>query len=135
MEKALAQKLKRVETRGKFNRKVPILLTESMMSKIDKLMELRKGLNLTSKYLFARPTGENPYRGSDVIQKFAKEAKVKNLELFTWTSLRKQIATISQALEITENDQDLLAGFLGHDIRVHREYLLPCHLLFWKRQR
>ena len=130
VEKKLALKLKRVEIRGKFNRKVPVLLTDSMMKKIDKILELRRDMAIESPYLFGRANGDKPYRGSDVIKKFAKEVEVKNLHIFTWTSLRKQIATMSQALEISENDQDMLAAFLGHDIRVHREYYrLPSALL------
>ena len=130
VEKALAKKLKRVEIRGKFNRKVPILLTKSMLKKIDRILELREDMTIESPYLFSRANGDKPYRGSDVIKRFATEAQVSNLQLFTFTKLRKQVATMSQALEITENDQDMLAAFLGHDIRVHREYYrLPSAVL------
>ena len=42
------------------------------------------------------------------------------------TSFRKHIAVIVQMLNLKENELDVLAGFLGHDIRVHREfYRLP----------
>ena len=130
VEKELVKKLKRVEIRGKFNRKVPILLTNSMLKKISRIRELRNKLKIDSVYLFAREGSEKPYRGSDVLKRLAREAEVENVDIFTWTSLRKQIATMSQALEITENDQDMLAGFLGHDIRVHRDtYRLPISVL------
>ena len=130
VERKLATKLKRVEIRGKFNRKVPVLLTDSMMTKLDKILELREKLNISNRYIFTRRNGDKPYRGQDVIKKLAREAKVKDLKLFTWTSLRKQIATMSQAMVISENDQDMLAAFLGHDIRVHREYYrLPSEIL------
>ena len=33
---------------------------------------------------------------------------------------------MTQLINLTENELDILANFLGHDIRVHREfYLLP----------
>jgi len=46
--------------------------------------------------------------------------------------LRKHVTTISQVLNLKENelDIDLLAQFMGHDIRVHREfYRLPLDVL------
>ena len=38
------------------------------------------------------------------------------------TKLRKQIATLSQVLNLKENGLDILANFLGHDIRIHQEF-------------
>lgn len=35
---------------------------------------------------------------------------------------RKQIAISSQLLGLKDNELDVLAQFLGHDIRTHREY-------------
>ncbi|RUS86797.1 hypothetical protein EGW08_005457 [Elysia chlorotica] len=130
VERKLAARLKRVEIRGKFNRKVAVLLTDSMMTKLDKVLELREKLNISNRYIFTRRNGDKPYRGHNVIKKLAGETKVKDLKLFTWTSLRKHIATMSQAMVISENDQDMLAAFQGHDIRVHGEYYrLPSEIL------
>lgn len=40
--------------------------------------------------------------------------------------MRKHVATISQILNLKDNELDQLADFLGHDIRVHRDfYRLP----------
>lgn len=119
-EKKLVGILERVEIRGKFNRPVPILLTPSMVTCIQRLLKLREEKNINSRYLFATPTGEHPYRGSDVVRHYAAAAGVKDVTLFTATSFRKQLATLSQALQINKMDQDQLAAFLGHDIRVHR---------------
>ena len=48
----------------------------------------------------------------------------------TFTGLRKQVATLSQSLAISDLEQDQLATFLGHDIRVHRHiYRLPQEIL------
>lgn len=42
------------------------------------------------------------------------------------TQLRKHIATLSQVLNLKNHEMDQVANFLGHDIRVHREfYRLP----------
>ena len=62
------------------------------------------------------------YRGVDVIKEFSKEGGVSNLSVFTCTTLRKHVATLTQSFEISKLDQDQLASFLGHDIRVHRSF-------------
>ena len=130
VEKKLVHHFKRIEIRGKFNRRVPILLTKSMIDKINKLLELRQLLNIESQYLFASPQGDRPYRGTDVIRDLAQEAGIQNLNLFTCTSLRKQVATLAQTMEITETQQDQLASFLGHDFYVHRKfYRLPLNIV------
>ena len=80
--------------------------------------------------LIPNKTGDRPYRGSHVIKEFAEQAGVSNMSVFTFTNLRKQVATLSQSLEISKLDQDQLATFLGHDIRVHRGiYRLPISTL------
>ena len=120
LEVNLANFLQRIEIRGKYGRRVAILLTPTMCRNLDRLMKLRKEESIVSPYMFATKTGQRPHRGSDVIKRFAKEAEVGSPELFTWTNLRKQVATISQVMEITDTDQDLLAKFLEHDIRIHQ---------------
>ena len=120
-EKKLTDVLDRVEIRGKFDRRVAILLTKEMVSLITTLINLHKTLpRLDSQYIFATPTGERPFRGSDVIREFATEAKVSDISLFTATNLWKQVATLSQSMTLSEWEQDQLASFLGHDIHVHR---------------
>ncbi|KAK7464628.1 hypothetical protein BaRGS_00037828, partial [Batillaria attramentaria] len=132
-ENKLINVLDRVEIRGKFNRRVAILLTKEMVCLIRQVLDLRKmvpGLVEASKYIFATPNGERPFRGSDVIREFAIEAGVSDLALFTATNLRKQIATLAQSMALSEWEQDHLATFLGHDIRVHRSvYRQPLDLL------
>ena len=38
------------------------------------------------------------------------------------TKLRKHIAVTSQIMNLKDNQLDILATFMGHDIRTHREY-------------
>jgi hypothetical protein len=119
-EKKLVKQLHRVEIRGKFNRPVPILLTPKMVQNIEKLVAQHTLLGLDSDYLFITPTGERPFRGPAVLKEYAQKAQVSDPSLFTATTLRKQLATLSQAMAISELGQDQLASFLGHDIRIHR---------------
>ena len=47
-------------------------------------------------------------------------------ETLSSTKLRRQVATLTRVLNRNDTEQDLLADFLGHDIRVHRKfYRLP----------
>lgn len=126
-EKKLLDLLHRVEIQGKFNRAVPILLTPTMVGSIERLLAMRSLLGITSHYLFVTPSDSRPFRGSQVLHDFAVRAQVSDPSIFTATSLRKQTATLSQAMEISKYDQDALAAFLGHDLRIHRG--VYCHQL------
>ena len=55
------------------------------------------------------------------MRKFEKSI-AEHPEYVTSTKLRKHAATLSQLLCLKENELDVLANFMGHDIRVHREY-------------
>lgn len=116
----------RVETRGKRGRKVAILFTTTMKENVEFLLKLKDELGYTSPYIFTPPNNNNPYRGTKVLREAASEAGLKHPERITSTSLRKQLGTLCQVLGLTENEQDIIARFMGHDIRVHRQfYRLP----------
>lgn len=36
--------------------------------------------------------------------------------------LRKDVTMMTQIMNMKENELDILANFVGHDIRVHREF-------------
>ncbi|XP_074530856.1 uncharacterized protein LOC141793879 [Halichoeres trimaculatus] len=124
LEKKMCDFFTRVEIRGKRGRGVPVLLKPSMLSAMELLAETREmcGVLKENIYMFARPGALSAYRGGECIQKFARESGAKNPEALTSTKLRKHIATMSQVLNLQENESDQLADFLGHDIRVHRQY-------------
>lgn len=127
-EQKLIKSHLRVEIKGKKGRRVPVLLTEEMVSCLNKLLKYRDAAGISNqKFLFARPgSTKHPYRGCDVLREFSQKCNLKLPECITSTKLRKQLATLSQVLNLKENDQDLLATFQGHDIRVHRKfYRLP----------
>ncbi|XP_059192255.1 uncharacterized protein LOC131974118 [Centropristis striata] len=124
LEKKMCDFFTRVEIRGKRGRAVPVLLKPSMLSAMELLAQTRElcGVLKENFYMFARPGALSAYRGGECIQKFARESGAKNPEVLTSTRLRKHIATMSQVLNLQENESDQLADFLGHDIRVHRQY-------------
>ncbi|GFS00348.1 hypothetical protein ElyMa_002812100 [Elysia marginata] len=47
---------------------------------------------------------------------------LKHIEHITSTTLRKHIASLSQIMNLLENEMNMLSSQMGHDIRVHKEY-------------
>ena len=70
------------------------------------------------------------YRGNDCLRKFSNECGAENPDAITSTMLRKHVATMCEMLSLKDNEMDELADFLGHDIRIYREfYRLPDHVI------
>ncbi|XP_026195542.1 uncharacterized protein LOC113148187 isoform X2 [Anabas testudineus] len=124
LEKELSKLLTRIEVRGKRGRKVPVFLTERMKNSIDTLNNIRDqaGVPAENPYLFARPGAMTNIRGCDSLRKYAQESKAENPALLRSTKLRKQVATLCQLLDLSEQELEQVARFMGHDIRVHREF-------------
>ena len=133
-EKALCSKLRRIEVRGKRGRKVPVLLSETVCGYIDLLAKTRTAVGVCEKneYLFAcHFNGSvNALRGAACLRNMANDCNLQRPADITSTNFRKQVATMAQVLTLRENEMDILAGFMGHDIRIHREfYRLPEDIL------
>ena len=124
LEKVLLTTLTRIEIRGKRNRRVPILLSPSMLAGLQRMVELREGrVSEDSRYLFARiGMCQTPYRGHICLNEIATRAGVSDPNVFKSTKLRKHLATMSQMLEISQSDRQLLANFMGHSDEVHGKY-------------
>ncbi|XP_074540059.1 uncharacterized protein LOC141806728 isoform X2 [Halichoeres trimaculatus] len=128
VEKKLCRHFSRIVIRGKRGRPVPVLLTSKMLCVLELLVEQREacGVLKDNGYMFARPGAMTHFRGSDCLRGFAKECGAKCPKSLTSTRLRKHAATLSTVLNMTNTEMDQLANFLGHDIRIHREfYRLP----------
>ncbi|XP_070192489.1 uncharacterized protein [Littorina saxatilis] len=68
---------------------------------------------------------EGHIRGSDTLRKFVTSAQLAEPQFITSTSLRKQVATLSQIVSLKDNELDALAQFMGH-----REYYrLPSDMM------
>jgi len=120
LEKRLCRSLSRVEV-GKRDNHVPILFTADFRGAVNLLVSRRKeGPNVleSNPYLFAQLKFGSHLRGSDVMKKYASECP----QALRGTALRKHVAVISQVLNLRDNELDLLAQFMGHNIRVHREF-------------
>lgn len=124
VEKRFCRHFSSIVTGGKCGRPVPILLTAKMLHALELLVKRREacGVLKDNHYLFARPEAMTHFRGSDCIRGFAKVCGAKCPESFASTRLRKHAATLSTVLNLTDTEMDQMANFLGHDIRIHREF-------------
>jgi len=132
VEKRLCRMLTRMEVIGKCGNHVPILLTEAYKQAIHTLINKRSvcGILEDNNFIFARPGSINHLRGSDVMRKYAEECGAESPSTLRGTALRKHIATLSQVMNLKDNELDVIAQFMGHNIKVHREYYrLPSELL------
>ena len=133
-ELTLCSTLQHVEIRGKRGRQVPLLITKEIEEAIKLLIHLRGkvGVHPDNIYVFSVPSpgSLNAIRGPDALNKHVKLVELKQPEAICSTNLRKHIATLSQLLNLKETDLELLAGFMGRDIKIHREfYRLPENVL------
>lgn len=125
-EKTLCKSLSRVEIVGKRGNTVPVILTSDMRTQIDMLVATRDqaGISADNPYVFARTCyGSLSFiRGADCLRKLSETSGADKPETLRSTRLRKHIATVSQILHLDENELEVLAKFMGHDIRTHRAY-------------
>ena len=89
-----------------------------MVSSIQMLVNYRRKCDVPDDnlYLFGRPEAESHHRGSDAIRVMACECGAKDPQTLTSTRLRKQMATMSQVLNLRDNDEDCLAAFMAHEL-------------------
>lgn len=135
LEQQLCSQLSRVEVVGKRGRTVPVLMNSEMKCWVNLLIEMRHEVALVNpenEFVFARSfyASKHHIRGSDCLRKYANLSGAKNPSSLTGTNLRKQLATLCQLLNLKENEMDMIANYLGHDLRVHREYYrLPMEVM------
>jgi len=126
LEKELSRYFSRVEIIGKRGNTVPLLMDSETKEWLDTVVSKRPivGVHPDNQYVFARAChgSEDHVRGCDTLRHYSAQCGAKEPQLLRSTYLRKQIATMSQILNLKEHELDLLARFLGHDIRTHREY-------------
>lgn len=129
-EQQLVKCLWRAELVGKRGRTVPVMMTNFAKSCMDALKRYRTevGVNPKKKYFFAlaRPDIVSHIRGCDTLREHAQKCGAVQPTLLRSTRLRKHIATMTQLLNLRENEMDALANYMGHDLHIHRQfYRLP----------
>ena len=125
-EKALCKTMTRIEIVGKRGRIVPVILSKETKQALDTIIEYRShvGVCKSNIFVFARRNADSVthIRGCDAMKKIVAEIRLQNPTSLSSTNLRKHIATMSQLANLKDNELDIVANFLGHDIRTHREY-------------
>lgn len=126
-EQVLLKTLKRVVTRGKRGRGVPVLFSEDTQSFIHILLKVRNNfVSINNGYLFPKLGTENPLTGYKIMAKHAKQSGVKHPEALTSTKLRKHLATLSQIFSMSSAEIEQLSTFMGHTSNIHRQvYRMP----------
>ena len=71
---------------------------------------------MPDEYLFSRSEAETHLRGSDTIRHILRECGAKHPETLSSTKLRKHISMPSTVLNLQDNEMDILANFLEHDM-------------------
>ena len=121
-ERRLSENLRRLVIPGKKGRGVPVLIIEEMNEAIQLLLDSKEAVGVqSSEYVFTSASGV-ALRDYDSLKLLAKTCGVKNPDVLTSTELRKHVATVSQVLNLRDNELDHLAIFLGHDVRVHWDF-------------
>ncbi|XP_046619499.1 uncharacterized protein LOC124304842 [Neodiprion virginianus] len=124
----LARKYVRFVIRGKLNRTVPVLLSSDLLACIQMMLKYRNKAEVPSenRYVFGIPGFEkNRYkylRACYLLRKFAQESGADFPAKLTGTKLRKHIATNCINLNLSENEVNDVANFMGHADKIHREH-------------
>jgi hypothetical protein len=87
--------------KGTGARRVPLLLTPSVVKAMKLLMDCRDmcGIPSSNAYFFALPSPNGYVNGWQVMDRVAKAADLQKPHLIHSTALRKYIATVTQVLQ------------------------------------
>ncbi len=125
LEKSLCKHFQRIEIRGKRGRKVPILLTTRYGDIDGVACEDSPQTVMCSMRMCSCLEDHKHSITSEDQMLFVRSLKLwskTHPATLSSTKLRKHMATMSKVLNLKDNEMDDLADFLGHDIRVHRQY-------------
>ena len=131
LERKLAEKMDLVEVLGKRKRRVPIILAPFMRTAMDLIVRLRPRMSLRGNpYIFAKAKAKSYVPGWSAIKSACGICELKKPELITSTKIRKYLATVTQVLQLDEQQLEWVANHLGHSLDVHRHfYRLPSDVL------
>lgn len=123
----IAKKYVRFTIRGKLMRTVPVLLSAELLKCIEIILKYRDDAHVPTKnvYLFGIPGYNKKYckflNACELMRRFSTECGAERPWTLRGTGLRKHVATISVALDLSENDISDLAKHMGHAITIHKE--------------
>lgn len=93
-------------------RTVPLLMDEQMFRTITTLYQRRIGTGVS---------GESPYMFA-YNKHSSLNCNAEHPEALRSTAFQKRVATVLQLLSYKDNELDMLAQFMCHDTRIHRQF-------------
>ncbi|XP_039302367.1 uncharacterized protein LOC120359603 isoform X2 [Solenopsis invicta] len=127
--KQIADKYVRFLIRGKLGRTVPVILDMEIVQCIELILKYRKDANVpqNNPYVFGIPNYSNKrnfkyLRACVLMRNFSKKCDAQMPHALRGTELRKHIATTCITLNLSENEVDDLANFMGHHEKIHKRH-------------
>lgn len=115
--------------RGKLGRTVPVILDMEIVQCIELILKYRKDANVpqNNPYVFGIPNYSNKgnfkyLRACVLMRNFSKKCDAQMPHALRGTELRKHIATTCITLNLSENEVDDLANFMGHHEKIHKRH-------------
>ncbi|XP_072167664.1 uncharacterized protein [Diadema setosum] len=103
-------------------RSIPFMMTDKMKLSIDALVKCREVMDCTGNpYVFAVPGCRSHISGRDALRELSEQGGAEQPRQLRSRRLRKHVATMSQIMSLSGDELDILANYLGHDVRVLRE--------------
>lgn len=125
-EKVLLKNYVKINSIGKGSRTVPVLIPKEHVKYWDMISKIRREkaawFPRKNDYFFKLPGSVRWINGTYALQKYANACQVPRPDLMTSSRLRKHVATVSQLLNLKDNDIDQLARFMGHTTATHQTY-------------
>ncbi|XP_067209307.1 uncharacterized protein [Linepithema humile] len=124
----VADKYVRFLIRGKLRRTVPVILDMELVQCIELILKHRQDANVSEKnpYVFGIPNSSKRYfkylRACILMRYFSKKCGAQIPHTLRGTELRKHIATMCITLNLSKNEVDDLANFMGHHEKIHKRH-------------
>ncbi|XP_064625950.1 uncharacterized protein LOC135486780 [Lineus longissimus] len=124
-EKHLLESQDLVETRGKQNQPVPVLIPSECRKPLDFISKssVRKsaGISEDNKYLFPN-LSDGVFYAYKSLKCVCSELDLQTPERITSVAMRKYMATLSQTVDLKGNELEWVCRHLGHTKMVHLEH-------------
>ncbi|XP_063901212.1 uncharacterized protein LOC135120825 [Zophobas morio] len=121
LQRILAEKFSFMFILGKRHRPLNLLLKSEHIEALDFYLSFREQAQIqeSNVFLFAFNNNNGHLSASVALRKFVHNANLKAPRSFTGTYLRKQVATQAQILDLSHNEMQHVADYMGHDLNVH----------------
>jgi len=124
----IANKYVRFLIRGKLGRTVPVILDIELVQCIELILKHRNEANVPkdNPYVFGMPNNNKRnfkyLRACVLMRNFSKKCGAQIPHTLRGTELRKHIATTCITLNLSENEVNDLANFMGHHEKIHKRH-------------